>query len=36
MQRMDLRVGVAYDAELLSMIERRVGRRAVDLRLAAQ
>ncbi len=35
MQRMDLRVGVAYDAELLSLIERRVGSRAVDLRLAA-
>ncbi len=36
MQRMDLRVGVAYDAELLSLIERRVGRRAVELRLAPQ
>ena len=36
MQRMDLRVGVAYDAELLSLIERRVGRRAVELSLAAQ
>ena len=35
MQRMDLRVGVAYDAELLSLIERRVGRRAVELSLAA-
>jgi len=34
MQRMDLRVGVAYDTELLSMIERRVGHRAVELRLA--
>jgi hypothetical protein len=34
-QRMELRVGVAYDAELLSMIERRVGRRAVELRLAS-
>jgi len=32
---MDLRVGVAYDAELLSLIERRVGRRAVELRLAS-
>ena len=36
MQRMDLRVGVAYDSELLSMIERRVGRRAVELKLAPQ
>ena len=35
MQRMDLRVGVAYDAELLSMIERRVGARSVTLRLQA-
>jgi hypothetical protein len=35
MQRMDLRVGVAYDAELLSLIVRRVGRRAVELRLGA-
>ena len=35
MQRMDLRVGVAYDAELLSMIERRVGARSVTLRLEA-
>jgi DNA polymerase III subunit alpha len=34
-QRMDLRVGVAYDAELLSLIERRVGRRSVELRLAS-
>jgi hypothetical protein len=35
MQRMDLRVGVAYDAELLSMIERRLGARSVTLRLEA-
>jgi len=35
MQRMDLRVGVAYDAELLTMIERRLGPRSVELRLAS-
>jgi DNA polymerase-3 subunit alpha len=35
MQRMDLKLGVAYDAELLLLIERRVGRRAVELRLAS-
>jgi hypothetical protein len=33
MQRMDLRVGVAYDAELISLIGRRVGRDAADLKL---
>jgi DNA polymerase-3 subunit alpha len=33
-QRMDLRVGVAYDTELVAVIERRVGRQAVSLRLA--
>ena len=32
-QRMDLRVGVAYDAELLASIQRRVGG-SVELRLA--
>jgi DNA polymerase-3 subunit alpha len=35
LQRMDLRVGIAYDAELLTLIERRVGRGAVELRLAS-
>jgi hypothetical protein len=33
MQRMDLRVGVASDAELISLIGRRVGRDAADLKL---
>jgi DNA polymerase-3 subunit alpha len=33
MQRMELRVGIAYDAELLALIERRVGRDAVRLSL---
>jgi hypothetical protein len=33
-QRMELRVGVAYDAELAALIERRVGPGMVDLRLA--
>ncbi|HEY5488381.1 MAG TPA: hypothetical protein VIK00_00955, partial [Candidatus Limnocylindrales bacterium] len=35
MQRMDLRVGVAYDSELLAIIERRLGPRSVELRLAS-
>ena len=33
-QRMELRVGVAYDAELLSMVGRRLGPRTVKLSLA--
>ena len=33
LQRMDLRVGVAYDGELAGLIERRLGPRAVELRL---
>jgi hypothetical protein len=33
-QRMELRVGVAYDAELLSIVTRRLGPRTVRLNLA--
>jgi hypothetical protein len=33
-QRMELRVGVAYDAELLALITRRLGPRQVRLNLA--
>jgi hypothetical protein len=33
-QRMELRVGVAYDAELLALITRRLGARQVRLSLA--
>jgi len=33
-QRMELRVGVAYDAELLAIVNRRLGPRAVRLNLA--
>jgi hypothetical protein len=35
MQRMDLSVGVAYDTELVTLIERRIGTRAAVLSLAA-
>jgi hypothetical protein len=34
MQRMELRVGVAYDAELLALVTRRLGPRQVRLNLA--
>ena len=35
MQRMELRVGVAYDSELVAIIERRVGGGTVRLSLAS-
>jgi len=33
-QRMELRVGVAYDAELVALINRRLGERFVRINLA--
>jgi hypothetical protein len=33
-QRMELRVGIAYDAELAVLVERRVGPGMVELKLA--
>ncbi len=35
MQRMDLSVGVAYDAELVGLVERRIGAGAAELSLGA-